>query len=346
MIDLYPIMKPLLMRMDAEDAHHLVLNLLKTGLGPHYVYAHLALETTVFGKKFPNPLGLAAGFDKDAEAIAPLFAMGFGFVEAGTVTPLPQPGNPRPRVFRDIANESALNRMGFPGRGLDAFEKELRAFKKKYPHRIAGANIGMNKDAPDALADYKTGFERLAPVADYVVVNISSPSTAGLRDLQAKENLDRLLGGLMAVKTATPLVLKVTPDLEPQQCADVAEIALRHDIAGLIVSNTTFARPPQLLADLRERPGGVSGRLLKDRATEGIRDFYKLTAGKLPIIGLGGISSAEDAYEKIRAGASLVQVYTGLVYQGPALVRRILEGLPPLLARDGFKTVAEAVGTV
>jgi dihydroorotate dehydrogenase len=344
MIDAYPLIRPLLMRMDAEDAHRLALRLLGTGLGPRCAAAHPALETTVFGVKFPNPLGLAAGFDKDAEALGPLLAMGFGFVEAGTVTPLPQAGNPRPRVFRDLSSESVINRMGFPGKGLDVFEKNFSDFRQKNPGRIAGANIGINKDTPDALAAYRTGLARVAPLSDYVTVNVSSPNTAGLRDLQAREALDNLLGGLMSPVPPKPLLLKVAPDLTIEQKADIAELALKHRIAGLIVSNTTVSRPDALAAALREEKGGLSGRLLRDLSTAAIRDFRRLTNGALPIVGVGGMSSAEDVYEKIRAGASLVQIYTGLVFQGPALVRRILEGLPLLLVRDGFKTVTEAVG--
>jgi len=347
MIDVYPLLKPILMRMDPEDAHRMTLKLLKTGLGPRYACDNPALETALFGLKFPNPLGLAAGFDKEAEVIAPLFRMGFGFVEAGTVTPQPQPGNPRPRVFRDVANESVINRMGFPGGGLDAFEKNFRAFRKKYPGLIAGANIGINKDTAAPVAAYKTGLARLAPISSYIAVNVSSPNTAGLRDLQAKEQLDALLSALMELRRAspTPLLLKVAPDLTPAQREDIAALAVAHKIDGLIVSNTTVARPEALAPALREEKGGLSGKLLRDAATGIIRDFHRLTSGGVPIVGVGGISSAADAYEKIKAGASLVQVYTGLIYQGPVLVKRILEGLPPLLARDGFKNISEAVGT-
>lgn len=343
----YPLIKPLLMRMDAEDAHRLTLCALKSGFAPCSAFEHPALKTKLLGKEFPNPLGLAAGFDKDAEVIAPLFRMGFGFVEAGTVTPQPQEGNPRPRVFRDIQNESVINRMGFPGKGLDVFERNFSAFKYRYPNSIAGANIGINKDTTDALGAYKTGFTRLSPIADYIAVNVSSPNTTGLRDLQAREKLDELLSGLMELrrKGKTPLLLKVAPDLTMTQRTDIAELALAHKIDGLIVSNTTVARPPTLNPRLHDEKGGLSGRLLKDAATAGISEFYRLTAGALPIIGVGGISCAADAYEKIRAGASLVQVYTALAYQGPALITAILGDLPRLLEQDGFKTVQEAVGT-
>jgi dihydroorotate dehydrogenase len=271
-----------------------------------------------------------------------MLGMGFGFVEAGTVTLRPQTGNACPRIFRDIAGESIINRMGFPGGGLEVFLGNVQNFRKK-SSGILGVNIGINKDTPSPAEDYRRCMEALAPFADYIAINVSSPNTAGLRDLQGKEELDRLLTALMAARKKAVL-LKIAPDLTPGQRADIAEAALKHHVDGLIISNTTVTRPSVLPENLRDEKGGLSGRLLGGLSTEVIRDFYRLTGGAVPIIGVGGISSAADAYAKIRAGASLVQVYTALVYQGPQLISGILEGLAELLKRDGFQHVSEAVG--
>lgn len=341
-MDIYALLRPLLMSMDPERAHRLTLSLLKTGLGPSSGRGDDSLKTTLWGKTFQNPLGLAAGFDKDAEVIFPLLKMGFGFVEVGTVTPLPQPGNDKPRVFRDKGNESVINRMGFPGRGLEYFARNIEGFRNAGTSGILGVNIGVNKGSLSPLEDYQRCLARLAPWADYITVNISSPNTAGLRDLQAREDLDRLLSSLTSDK---PLLLKIAPDLTPPQREDIAELSLRHRLGGLVISNTTVERPAALLASLKNEKGGLSGRLLKNLSTEMIRDFYHLTQGTIPIIGVGGIASAEDAYEKIKAGASLVQFYTALIYHGPSLITRILDGLALLLQRDGFRHLAEAVGS-
>lgn len=338
---MYNLIRPFLMRLDPETAHRATLALLKTGLSPASSFAHPSLETKVFGIDFKNPLGLAAGFDKEGEALPALLGMGFGFVEAGTVTPRAQAGNPKPRVFRDIENRSVINRMGFPGGGFAPFKRNIEAFRAK--HRgIVGINIGINKDTPSAIDDYKQGIAELAALADYVVINVSSPNTAGLRDLQARSELEKLLS---ALSCPVPLILKIAPDLDRAQKADIAEVALAQKISGLIVSNTTVSRPAALAPHLREEKGGLSGELLKPLALEALSDIYALTGGKIPLIAAGGVSSAEDAYDRIRAGASLVQIYTGLIYNGPALIPRILEGLVDKLAKDGFKSVSEAVGT-
>lgn len=342
-MDFYPCLRPLLLAMEAETVHRLTLLALKAGLAPSYKNDHPSLKVKLWGREFSNPLGLAAGFDKDAEVIAPMFRMGFGFVEVGTVTPLPQPGNGRPRVFRDVANESVINRLGFPGRGLEPFVENIKRFRRLYPETsgILGVNIGANKDSSSRIDDYRRCLESAAPFADYITVNISSPNTAGLRDLQGKEELGNLLA---ALKSEKPLLLKIAPDLTQAERADIAEVALRHHIGGLVISNTTLVRPQELQQNLKDEKGGLSGRLLKDLSTGVIRDFYRMTQGSIPIIGIGGISSAEDAYEKIKAGASLVQLYTSLIYQGPALITRILEGLVVLLRQDGFHHISEAVG--
>lgn len=354
MINLFPLLKPVLMAMEPEAAHHLTLRLLKTGLAPRCAYADDALRCEVFGHIFPNPLGLAAGFDKDAEVIAPMLRMGFGFVEAGTVTPLAQEGNPPPRLFRDVKNKSVINRLGFPGRGLEYFAANLGDFRVTQGASAppVGVNIGINKHTVSAFEDYSRCLSALAPMADYIVVNVSSPNTPGLRDLQAENMLDALLAGLMAVlnsldipPVARPaLLLKVAPDLTLDQRGAVAQLALRHHIGGLVVSNTTTVRPEALAPRLKDEAGGLSGALLRDKACAALGDFYRLTGGRLPLIGVGGISSAEDAWQRIRAGATLVQLYTGLVYEGPALVPDILRGLSERLRAAGMAHISEAVG--
>lgn len=333
------------MSLDPEKAHRLTLKLLRSGLAPRGRFDHPALATRLWGKGFSNPLGLAAGFDKDAEALKPILDLGFGFVEAGTVTPRPQEGNPKPRVFRDPVSRSVINRMGFPGKGIPFFKENIAEFRAL--HRgIVGINIGINKDAASPLQDYRQGMEALSDYADYIVINVSSPNTAGLRSLQARAHLEGILAGVADLRRPlTPLLLKIAPDLDLREKADIAEVAMSQKIDGLVVSNTTVARPAALSPRLRGERGGLSGALLSGLSTEAVRDMYRLTEGRLPIVGVGGIRSAADAFEKIRAGASLVQIYTALVFEGPGVIARILEGLVELLEKEGFRTVSEAVGT-
>ncbi|MEZ0262968.1 MAG: quinone-dependent dihydroorotate dehydrogenase [Alphaproteobacteria bacterium] len=347
-MNLYPLARPFLMKMDAEDAHRLTIKLLKAGLGPRQRVGHASLAVKLWGLDFPNPLGLAAGFDKEAEVVGPLFNMGFGFVEAGTVTPKPQEGNPRPRVFRDEGNRSVINKMGFPGKGLDVFAANAEKYLQKKRKGVFGVNIGANKDTVSRIDDYRQGITRLAPLADYITINISSPNTAGLRDLQKRDELDLLLEAAVVTRDAgtkkPPLLLKVAPDLDEAQRGAIAELVLKYKIDGLIVSNTTISRPPELKESLREQGGGLSGQLVRDLSTEVLHDFYSRLRGAVPIVGAGGVATAEDAYAKIRAGAALVQMYTGLIYEGPAAIPRILEGLALLLKRDGYADVSGAVG--
>ncbi len=349
----YKLIRPLLMRIDPEKAHGLTLKIMKAGLAPRRKQAlYPALAVTLWNRKFPNPIGLAAGFDKNAEAVGAAFRMGFGFVEAGTVTPKAQTGNPRPRVFRDTHNEAVINRMGFPNQGMEVFKANLGHFMdmRPRPAGVLGLNIGMNKDQTDPAQDYCMLVQELAPMADYLTINISSPNTPGLRDLQKKDVFLELIGKIKAERDnacgghPTPILVKLAPDLTETQREEMAEAALLSGIDGLILSNTTLDRPDILDGNFAAERGGLSGRPLKDKATDTIRTFYRLTGGKLPIIGLGGISSAWDAYEKIRAGASLVQIYTALIYQGPDLIRTIQGGLAGLLERDGFRHISEATG--
>lgn len=343
--------RPLIHLLPPECAHNLGLFALSNGLVPMpRPLRDPALQVRAFGLEFANPVGLAAGFDKNAVAINALLAQGFGFVEAGTVTPQPQAGNPRPRIFRLPEDEAVINRLGFNNGGLVAFSKN---FTRRNPRMgVAGANIGKNKDSESAVADYVRGMQAVYPHADYITVNISSPNTVGLRALQKRDALAELLDAIILARQAcetthekhVPLLLKVAPDLDEGEKKDIAELVLAHGFDGLIVSNTTISRPDSLQGASKGEQGGLSGKPLMALSTQTLADFYRLTEGKIPLIGVGGIASAEDAYAKIRAGATLVQLYSALVYQGFGVVRTINKGLSELLARDGFKQVADAVG--
>jgi dihydroorotate dehydrogenase len=348
MIDAFTLLRPLLHRLPPETVHALGLRLLPPPFMKLKPAPELAVEA--FGLAFANPIGLAAGFDKNAVAINRLLMQGFGFVEAGTVTPKPQPGNPKPRIFRLTEDEAVINRLGFNNDGLAEF---VRHFERRDRRKgIAGANIGKNKDAVDAAADYVTGLRAVYPHADYITINISSPNTQGLRDLQQKDALGELLATLEHARQGcidrynkrVPLLLKVAPDLTMHEKEAIAQQVLAHGIDGLIVSNTTVLRPDSLLSEHRHEQGGLSGRPLFILSTETLKDFYRLTGGKLPLVGVGGIASAQDAYMKIRAGATLVQLYSALVYQGFGLVRKIHTELRHLLTRDGFAQIGQAVG--
>ncbi len=348
--DFYPLVRPLLAALPPEAAHNLTLMALEHGLGRAFAGTPTpdppSLAQTLWGRRFPNPIGLAAGFDKDARVPDAMLRLGFGFVETGTVTPLPQPGNPKPRIFRLAPDQALINRLGFNSGGL---ERLVARLARRQRHGIVGVNLGKNRDSTDAAADYAIGVRRAAALADYLVVNISSPNTPGLRDLQAGAALADLVGAVLAARSdsgvAVPLLLKIAPDLTADQCADIAEAVLATGIDGIIIGNTTVARPPGLASPHAHEAGGLSGRPLLAPSTAVLGEMYRLVGGKVPLIGVGGVAGAEDAYAKIRAGASLVQLYTALVYVGPALTTRIKTGLAALLARDRFATVAEAVGT-
>ena len=353
-LSLYARLRPVIFALAPESAHRLTLLALRAGLTFPAVLpaqAQAALRTRVWDLDFANPLGLAAGFDKDAEVADALLRSGFGFVEIGSVTPRPQPGNPRPRVFRLAEDRALINRLGFNSAGLRRVEANLRRRRAAAPEGgVIGVNLGRNKDSADAVADYLAGLRALAPLADYLVINVSSPNTPGLRALQGRDQLAALLAPLRDALAGTgaarrpPLLLKIAPDLTPEDRADIAEVALAQGIDGLIVSNTTVARPPGLQSRFRDEPGGLSGAPLFAPSTALLAEMYRLTRGRLPIVGVGGVASAAEAYAKIRAGAALVQLYTGLVYEGPGLPARILGGLAARLRRDGFATVAEAGG--
>ena len=343
----------LLRRLPPEAAQRATVRGLALGLGPHsHVPDPPRLATRVWGRTFPNPVGLAAGFDKNAEVADAMLALGFGFVEIGTVTPRPQAGNPKPRLFRLEEDQGIINRLGFNSEGLAAVQRRLA--KRRDRRRIGpgkvGANIGRNRETGDEIEDYVQGVRTLAPLVDYLVVNISSPNTPGLRELQRKNAVERLMERVLparaevAPRDPPPLLLKIAPDLTQEERADLAQAALTSQVDGLIVANTTVARPDTLVSDNAHEPGGLSGRPLRGASTQLIADMARLTGGRIPIVGVGGISSGADAYTKIRAGASLVQLYTALIFEGPGLVTRIKRELDALLARDGFASVAEAVG--
>lgn len=339
--------RPLLTCLDPELAHTITVRALSYLGGistPEQDDARLGIE--VLGLNFPNPVGLAAGFDKNAETTEAMLGFGFGFVEAGTVTPKPQSGNPRPRIFRLREDHAVINRLGFNNEGHDAARRRLQRVQGR--PGIRGINIGANKDAPDRIADYVAGLTELAPLADYVTVNISSPNTPGLRGLQNRAELDALLSAVMKARgnlaKRIPLLVKIAPDLDERACSDIADLALAHRIDGLIVSNTTITRPDSLRSPDRAETGGLSGRPLFKPSTEILRTMRRLTKGKLVLIGVGGISSGEDAWTKIRAGASLVQLYTALVYEGPTLVNRIKRELLACMQRDNIKSIKDAIG--
>ena len=348
MARLYSIAAPLLARIDPERAHGLTLAALRLGLGPRRPAPHPVLESAVFGRRFANPLGVAAGFDKNARAAGPLLRAGFGFVEVGTVTPRPQAGNPRPRLFRLPAERAAINRMGFNNDGMAAVAARLARLRGA--GGPLGVNIGPNRGTGEAAADYGACLRCLAPLADYVAVNVSSPNTPGLADLQAPARLGPLLARLarererLAGPHRPALLLKLSPDLARPDALEAARLAAGEGFDGLIVSNTTLRRPAALSGRHRHEAGGLSGPPLFAASTALLRDLWRAEGRRLAMVGAGGIDSAQAAYAKIRAGASLLQLYTALAFHGPALVAAILDGLATLLARDGYRTLAEAVG--
>ena len=349
--------RPLLFTLPPEAAHEATLRALEAGLYPRGSgAADPRLAQTVMGLRFPNPIGIAAGFDKDARVPDAVLGMGCGFAEIGTVTPNPQAGNPRPRVFRLIQDRALINRLGFNNQGHAAALGRLqrRAGRLAAPgsEGIVGVNVGANKDATDRAADYVAGLEAFNGVASYVTINISSPNTPGLRDLQAPAALDELLGRIMAARARLvaagqprrPVIVKLAPDVAEDDLPDIAERLLAHEVDGAAVSNTTLARTGLTQADLGREAGGISGRPLFARSTRALARLYLLTKGRLPLIGIGGIDCGETALAKIEAGASLIQLYTGLVYEGAGLIGRIQEHLAGAVDRAGAAGLAPLIG--
>ncbi len=353
MLDFYPVIRPALFRLPEETAQEFAFWALRTGLSRLLIgRSGRGLDPPILAQRFwdlyfANPVGLAAGLDKDARVPDAMRRLGFGFVEVGTVTPRPQPGHPKPRVFRLEEDEAVINHMGFKSDGLDAVISRLSAGRGR--PGIIGLNLGKNSETADPATDYEEGIRRASGLVDYLVINVSSPNTPGLRDLQRRAALDPMLRRLLRVRDLSgchaPLLVKIAPDLTAEEREDIARVALDTGIDGLIVANTTIARPAGLKSENARRAGGLSGRPLFDLSTELLAEMYRLTQARLPLIGVGGIASAADAYAKIRAGASLVQLHTALIFGGWNLVERIKKGLVELLRRDGFGSIAEAVGT-
>ena len=341
---LYPLLRPLLFTVPAETAHSLTLAALQVAPQLGETVLTPTLTQRVAGIPFPNPIGLAPGFDKNAQVPDAMLQLGFGFVEVGTVTPRPQEGNPRPRLFRLVEDRAVINRMGFNNQGAEAVAARLKA--RPASPGIVGVNIGANKTSPDRIADYAEMTRIMAPLARYLTVNISSPNTPGLRDLQDEGALGALLDAVIMARgaCATPIFLKLAPDLARADIDAVCRLAIDRRIDALIVSNTTVSRPPLRSAHGGES-GGLSGEPLRDMALECLRTFRKASGSMIPLIGVGGIATVDDVWARICAGASLVQIYTALVYEGPGLARRLVDGLAARTRAAGFGSIAEAVGS-
>ena len=345
----YHFIWPLVRLFGPEEAHRLAVRSLQWGVLPTpKPINYPRLSQTLWGLHFPNPVGLAAGFDKNAEVHRQMLAQGFGFVEVGSVTPQPQPGNPKPRLFRLESDQAIINRMGFNNDGMEAVAARLQGRK---PGGIVGVNLGKNKNTEDAAADYELGVRRFGPICDFLVINISSPNTPGLRALQGPEPLRELLqrtqsalGDCTTKDQRPPLLLKIAPDLTDEDKSDIAAEVLAADIDGLIVTNTTIDRPQSLSDPQQSEAGGLSGRPLFEMSTRVLGEMYAATGGKIPLVGVGGIEDGRGAFEKILAGASLVEFYSAMVYQGPGLVRTITYELAEILKAEGFANVADAVG--
>ncbi len=342
----YDLVRPFVNRIDPEAAHGLAIAALRNGLVPRpAAVADPILRVDLWGLSFPSPIGLAAGFDKDAEVPDAMLGQGFGFVEVGSVTPRPQPGNPKKRLFRLTQDAAVINRLGFNSRGLGVAKANL---ERRLRRGIVGVNLGKNKETLEAGDDYVAGVQALAPFADYLVCNVSSPNTPGLRALQSREALDALVVRVQAAlaesKATVPLLFKIAPDLTDADLEDVVRVALDRKLAGLIVGNTTLSRPSSLGDAQKSEAGGLSGRPLMALSTGILAKTYGLAGGALTLVGTGGVFDATDAYAKIRAGATLVQLYSAMVYRGPGVAAEIAADLAALLRRDGFATVADAVG--
>ena len=354
-MNIYQFFRPLIFKIEPEKAHNLALNYLKflpkfsSLLSAPKDYENL--NNSLWNLNFLNPIGMSAGFDKNAEIIMPLFNFGFGFVEAGTTTPIAQTGNDQPRIFRLIEDQALINRLGFNNLGADYFYDNISKIHKN-SSQIIGVNIGKNKDTIDASADYILLLEKFYNHADYITINISSPNTKNLRDLQDESLLNDFLQKISQCKNNlqkishknTPILLKIAPDLELEQQKNIAKIVMDNAIDGIIISNTTIERNFNLKNPKSAETGGLSGKPLFEKSNEVLRNFYHLTDGKIPLIGVGGISSAQDAYTKIKNGASLIQIYSAFIYQGFALVEEIKKQLSENLKKDGFKNISEAIG--
>lgn len=345
----YSLLRPLIFRIPAEPAHRLTIKALGLSQGGNTLAPTPSLAQRIAGLAFPNPVGMAPGFDKNAEVPDAMLGLGFGFVEVGTVTPRPQEGNPKPRLFRLVEDRAVINRMGFNNEGAQAVTNRLVRRRETGKHGlpgIVGVNIGANKDSADRIADYALMTRLMAPLASYLTVNISSPNTPGLRALQDEGALAALLDAVIEARgnMTTPVFLKLAPDLEPADIDSICRIAIEKQLAALIISNTTITRPVLRSAHAGEA-GGLSGAPLRELALQRLRDFRKASGGTIPLVGVGGIATVDDAWERIRAGASLIQIYSAMVYEGPGLARRLVAGLERKVREAGLTSIAEAVGS-
>ena len=345
---MFSVLRPLLFNLDPENAHDLAIKSLKLNPFPGKMFEvedEKMLEVELLGKKFPNPIGMAAGFDKSAEVYNSLLRLGFGFVEIGTVTPLKQFGNPKPRIFRLEDDQALINRLGFNNDGIEIIKKRIKSNVK---NGILGINIGPNKETKDQKNDFCLGLKSFFDIADYITINISSPNTEGLRDYHDQKKLKDLLSTLNQIKkdknTSVPLLLKVSPDIKDNNIAEIVEAAIENDISAIILTNTTNTNRNNLISTDKQEVGGLSGEPLQEISTAMIKKFYKILAGRIPIIGVGGINSGKSAYEKIAAGASLLQLYTGFVYKGPSAAKEIKKELIQILKSEGLQSIKSVVG--
>ena len=345
---MFSILRPFLFKLDPETTHDLAIKSLKFNYLPRKMFEvedEQILNIELLGKNFPNPIGLAAGFDKSGEVYNSLLKFGFGFIEIGTVTPLKQFGNPKPRIFRLEDDSALINRLGFNNDGIEIIKNRIKSEKKK---GVVGINIGPNKNTKDQKNDFCIGLKNFFDIADYITVNISSPNTEGLRDFHDQEKLEDLLLALNKIKSENkiniPLLLKISPDIKDNHISEIADTAIKNDISGIILTNTTNSNKDKLISDFKKEEGGLSGEPLQQISTNMIKKFYKQLNGKIPIIGVGGVNSGKSAYEKIIAGASLLQLYTGLVYKGPSIVKNIKKELIQILKVEGLNNIKDAIG--
>ena len=345
---MFSVLRPFLFKLDPETTHDLAIKSLKFNYLPRKMFEvedEQILNIELLGKNFPNPIGLAAGFDKSGEVYNSLLKFGFGFIEIGTVTPLKQFGNPKPRIFRLEDDGALINRLGFNNDGIEIIKNRIKSEKKK---GVVGINIGPNKNTKDQKNDFCIGLKNFFDIADYITVNISSPNTEGLRDFHDQEKLEDLLLALNKIKSENkiniPLLLKISPDIKDNHISEIADTAIKNDISGIILTNTTNSNKDKLISDFKKEEGGLSGEPLQQISTNMIKKFYKQLNGKIPIIGVGGVNSGKSAYEKIIAGASLLQLYTGLVYKGPSIVKNIQKELIQILKVEGLNNIKDAIG--
>ncbi|RUA17767.1 MAG: quinone-dependent dihydroorotate dehydrogenase [Alphaproteobacteria bacterium] len=345
---MFSVLRPFLFKLDPETTHDLAIKSLKFNYLPRKMFEvedEQILNIELLGKNFPNPIGLAAGFDKSGEVYNSLLKFGFGFIEIGTVTPLKQFGNPKPRIFRLEDDSALINRLGFNNDGIEIIKNRIKSEKKK---GVVGINIGPNKNTKDQKNDFCIGLKNFFDIADYITVNISSPNTEGLRDFHDRGKLEDLLLALNKIKSENkiniPLLLKISPDIKDNQISEIADTAIINDISGIILTNTTNSNKDKLISDFKKEEGGLSGEPLQQISTNMIKKFYKQLNGKIPIIGVGGVNSGKSAYEKIIAGASLLQLYTGLVYKGPSIVKNIKKELIQILKVEGLNNIKDAIG--